>query len=160
VDGPGLADPAHVVPQQIDNHDVLGAVLEAVGELLGQPAILLRPAAPAARALHGPGFEPVAFEPEMQLRRRRQDLEAARVEVGAEVRVLGGGEPPVQGEGIAAEPGSEGEGVVDLVGVACGDVFPHPPHGSQVVFLGDAGLPGAQFVGRRRLRVGVAYSFI
>jgi len=40
-DRPEAADPAQVVPLEVDDHRQLGAVLGAGGELLGQPRVLV-----------------------------------------------------------------------------------------------------------------------
>ncbi|OIQ77427.1 hypothetical protein GALL_408760 [mine drainage metagenome] len=81
-----------IVAQQIDDHQVLGAILGRRPQLARQRVVLGRVAAARARALHRPRRQPIAVAAEEQLGRQRQHLLPAQVEPCA----IGGRLSPAQ----------------------------------------------------------------
>ena len=73
--GPRPRDPAEVVPTEVDEHDVFGALLRVALELLGQQGILASVRAARSRAGDGVGRQPVTLDLEQELRRRSDHLE-------------------------------------------------------------------------------------
>ena len=120
-DAPGLGDAGHVIPQQIDDHDVLGPLLGAAVQPAGQDLVLAQvPAAPGG-PLHGPEQDLVAAALEEQLRAGAGHGEAAEVEVGVVGPALTEGEIPVELERVAVHPSGHAHGHVALVRVPRGD---------------------------------------
>ena len=76
-----LRDAADVVAAEVDQHDVLGALLRVGEQLRGERPVLLGVGAAAARAGDRPQRHLVALEPHQDLRRRADDVEVAKVEV-------------------------------------------------------------------------------
>ena len=74
-DRPGAGDPAQVVATEVDEHDVLGALLRIALELLGQEGVLAGVHAAGTGAGDRVGRELVALDLEQELRRRADDLE-------------------------------------------------------------------------------------
>ena len=88
LDGSGVADAAEVVAGEVDEHEVLGALLLVVPQLLGERVVLGAVATALARARDRlQRRDPVARERHVRLGRCRDDLE--RAEVG-EHHVRGG----------------------------------------------------------------------
>ena len=72
---PGRDHAPEVVPAEVDEHHVLGALLRVALELLGEDRVLGGRGATGARAGNRVGGELVAVELDEQLRRRADDLE-------------------------------------------------------------------------------------
>ena len=116
-----LGDASHVVPQEIDDHDVLGLLLGAGTQPVGQDLVLVQvPAAPGG-PLHGPQQDLVAGAPEEQLRAGAGDGEAAEVEEGVVGPPLAEGEIAVELERVAVDPSGHPHRQVALVRVSRGD---------------------------------------
>src|SRR5207249_5828359 len=75
---PGSGDAAQVVAAEVDEHDVLGALLRIGLELLGQERVLASVRATRAGSGDRVRGEPVALHLEEQLRRGTNNLEARR----------------------------------------------------------------------------------
>ena len=82
------AHPRQVVPQQVDDHHVLGPILVALRERPAEGGVVHRAEPAGAGALDGPGLDvpAVLVEAEEPLGRRAQDRDVAEVEVGGERR--------------------------------------------------------------------------
>lgn len=109
VDGDGVrvADAVDVVAGEVDEHDVLGAVLERRPQLVAQPAVLLRRGAPLDRPRDGVGDDASAFALDEELGRGANDLEIAAVDVEEVRGGVDGAEVAVDVEGV--EVGGSGE---------------------------------------------------
>ena len=97
---PGPGDPAEVVPPEVDEHHVLGALLRVALELVGEERVLLRVGAARAGAGDGVRGQLVADDLEQQLRAGADDLErrdADEEQVRAGVHAA---ERPVQADAI------------------------------------------------------------
>ena len=78
-DRPHLAHPAQVVPQEVDDHQVLGTVLGACPELLAQRCVLRAPAPRGAGPLDRPRLDlPAAGDPQEALRGGAEDGQIAK----------------------------------------------------------------------------------
>src|SRR5262249_815658 len=80
------ADAAQVVAQQIDDHDVLGAVLGAGEQLAAAGLVLLGGGAARSRPLDGPRLHVAVVHFPQPLRRGAGNDEVAEVEVASERR--------------------------------------------------------------------------
>ncbi len=138
-DAAGRADDGEVVAQQIDDHEVLGAVLRVGGERAAQAVVLARRRAPARRPLHRAGDDAarsvgsrrVDAEEEFGREARNLDRRARPVEPNRQKRAvrhgLGGAEGGVERGERRLGCGGEREREVDLVDIAladeCADAF-------------------------------------
>ncbi len=77
-DRAGAAHAAEVVPAEVDEHHVLGALLRVALELLGEELVLAGVGAARTRAGDGVRREPIALGLEQELRRGADDLERRR----------------------------------------------------------------------------------
>ena len=130
-----LADPAEVVALQVDQHDVLGAVLGVEVELLGEVVGGERAAGP--RAGDGAGLGPaLGVERDEALRRRADELVVAEVQVAGEGAGVHGAQRVVEvqaGQRVAeVQPLAE----VGLEDVAGEDVLAGAAHDLLVLRLG------------------------
>ena len=74
LDRADLGDAAEIVAQEIDDHQILGALLLVHGEPGLDPRILAGRAAPRRRALHRSRRHMLALAAEEELGRQRQDV--------------------------------------------------------------------------------------
>ncbi len=98
-------DPPDVVAGQIDQHDVLGALLGVLDKLTGQPAVLFAGTAPRPGAGNGTGDDRAVPQANHRLRRRTDhgDLgEPQEVQVRAGVHQP---EDPVDVERVGSQIG-------------------------------------------------------
>ena len=126
LDAAELGDAPEVVAQHVDDHQVLGALLLRAAERRGQRVVLLRGRAARRRPLHRPRAKQAGFALEEQLRRGRDDREAAEVHVRRVARPLGGEEPREERAPAPPRAAPRAEGEVDLVGVPRGDPLVEP----------------------------------
>ena len=120
-DAAGLGDPAQVVAEHIDDHQVLGPVLLRAGQPRFQPGVLLRGSPPPPGSLHRPGDDPVPLEAEEEFRRGGSDPVPAGLEKGPRPLPLSPDHPGEECPGVAPERAGEAVGVIHLVGLAPGD---------------------------------------
>ena len=120
-DRAGRRDAPEIVPQQVDDHDVLGPFLGVGGELFGKGPVLLEPAAARARPLHRPRPQPSLSQGEEELRGSGQNRVRPDVDEGAVTGALGRADIVVESEEVPGDRGAQAGGEVDLVGVAGGD---------------------------------------
>ncbi len=73
-------DPSHVVAAEVDEHHVLGSLLLAAPELLGETQILLVGRAAGPRAGDGMGLDAIALDPHEHLGRGAHHAAAALAE--------------------------------------------------------------------------------
>ncbi len=121
VDGAGFGDAAQVVSHHVHDHDVFGAVFGGALELGGASLIFIEPAAARGGSFHGATGDLVAGLEEEEFGRCGADGEVWGFDEGGVLAALGAterGEAGEWGGGVAAV---EGEGVVDLIGLAAGD---------------------------------------
>ncbi len=124
---------AQVVPQQVDNHQVLGAVLLARQQFGGKFAIDARIRVPGPRPLDGPCFHASCFQPQEALGRGAQQLRFAEVEVGAVGRGRGLPQRRIERERVAVPFAFEAMREVHLVDVARLDVMEGALHGGEIL---------------------------
>ena len=122
LDRADLGHAAEIVAQQIDDHQVLGALLLVHGEPGREARVLARRASARRRALHRPGRHVLALAPEEQLGREREHVELARVDQRAIGDPLLAPERGVERDRIALEGEVVFQREVDLIDVAGGDV--------------------------------------
>ena len=125
---PVLADAADVVAAEIDEHDVLGALLLVALQLLGQPHVLFVVAPARPRARNRVRLDARPFDAHQHLRRRADDRHAAHpdeIHVGRRIDVP---QRAVDGERIGVDVGLEALRQHDLVDVAGGDVLLRRAH--------------------------------
>ena len=79
--GPGHADAAEVVACEIDEHDVLGALLFGRLQLVGHLLLVRRIAAAAARAGDRMRLDDAVLDADQHLRRRADDVHVAEFEI-------------------------------------------------------------------------------
>ena len=122
--GPG--DAGDVVAQQVDDHQVLGALLGAGPQLLPPAGVLRRVPAAGRRPLHrAQQHLPAVADLHEQLRAGAGHGEPAEVEVGVVRAALAQRQVAVEPERIAVHPAGHAHGQVALVGVAGGDPLAH-----------------------------------
>ena len=138
VDGAGERDAAEVVAEEVDDHDVLGAVLFVVLEREGDGVVFDEVEAAGHGALHGAGGDFVGVEVEEEFGGEREDVVGAEVEKGGVGYGLLRRECGEEGGGREGCGEGDGVGEVDLVGVAGGDVGFDFFDGGEVVGGGDA----------------------
>lgn len=100
-DRAGLADPAQVVAEQVDDHQVLGAGLGVRGERVPQPGVLLRPVAAGRGALDGLGLgDAVPGDPQKAFGGRAGHGQVAELQEGRVGRRVDAPEDPVVGQRV------------------------------------------------------------
>ncbi|EWS58085.1 hypothetical protein Y694_04010 [Methylibium sp. T29-B] len=125
----GAGDATEVVAQQVDDHQVLGAVLGVQAQQPGGLAVAFEHRTARRRALHRLGDEPALRMADEQLRRARQHVcDAARGHLvgrqrdeGAIGHRLARTQPAVERDRRAVGLEVQPVGVVDLVGLAGAD---------------------------------------
>ena len=149
-----LAHPAEVVAPEVDEHDVLGALLLVGEQALGDPRVLGLVGAARARAGDRAGRHVAAGHGEQRLGARAGDLEVAEVqEVHVRARV-DDPQPPVDRERVGVEVGAPALRGDDLEGVARVHVLDDPrDHRLELLARHVRGELGAG-AGRRRRRRG------
>ncbi len=149
LDRAGLADPAEVVAAEVDQHQVLGALLGVGEEFLGERLVLLRggPAVPGA----GDGVDHRApvLDLDQRLRGGADDVEAVEAEEVHVRRGVGGPQHPVDVQGTGRAGGLEALGGHDLEGLARPDALLDVLHGPPEVGAAPAGGVLGQFGGRQ-----------
>ena len=126
VDRAVLADAAEVVAAEVDEHDVLGALLLVGEQLLGDPLVVLERRAARARAGDRPRRDVAAGDGQHRLGRGAGDLEVEEVqEVHVRARV-DDPQPAVDRERVDVEVGRPALGGHDLKRVAGVDVLDDP----------------------------------
>src|SRR5579875_1630819 len=75
-------DPRKIIAQKIDDHDILGAVLAALGQRPRLQSVENGIGEAAARALDRPGFDTIRLDFEKSFRRGRGNDEILMVEIG------------------------------------------------------------------------------
>jgi len=95
--GAGPTDLAQIVPQQIDNHHVLGEILRARLQFTRELGILRERQSARPRALDRPRFDlaRTCVDPQEALGRNARDPHAVVVEVRSEWRRIARSQPPV-----------------------------------------------------------------
>ena len=122
LDRADLGHAAEIVAQQIDDHQILGALLLVHGEPGLEAGVLARRAAPGRGALHRAGRHVLALAAEEQLGRQRQHIELGRVDQRAIGHALLAPERGIERDRIALEGEAIFHGEIDLIDVAGGDV--------------------------------------
>ena len=121
----GLGDAAEVVAQQVDDHQVLSAVLGIFRQHPGDFAVTLGDPRARRRALHRPRRQPAIVMLEEQLRRTRQHvarpLARRQRDEGAEAHRLAGAQAAVERHRGTEGGKVEAVGVIDLIGLTGGD---------------------------------------
>ena len=97
---PGDADAGQVVAQQVDDHDVLGAILAAFAQRLRLQHVDQRIVEARPRALDRARLDARALDAQKPLRRGRRDDEVQMVEKGRERRRIDAAQPAVEAEMI------------------------------------------------------------
>ena len=147
--GPGHA--ADVVAAEVDEHDVLGALLQVAEQLLLEPLVLGGIGSAPARAGQGTGLDPPPFDLNELLRRRADDVTVATQ--GQEVHVrrrVDRAKAAVDVEGARGERLLETLRGDDLECVAADDVFASGvDHGVELAF-GHVRLPAGAVCAMRR----------
>ena len=135
------AHPREVVPQQIHDHHVLGAVLLALGQGAAQRGVVHGTEPAGAGSLDRPGLHVAAvfIEAEKPLGRGAHHLQPVEAQVRGKGRGIPAAEPPIQLERRLPERGLEALGQVRLEDVARDDVLAHPGHGVQVSAVSEGG---------------------
>ena len=117
-DAGGRGDARQVVAEQIDDHQIFGALLGIVAEHRGERAILVRRSAAPRRALHRLGGQLHAVEREEQFGRQRQQpvdpRRHHRAVPGARVRP----QPRIERERIARDRHAGAVAEIGLIEVA------------------------------------------
>ena len=133
LDRADLGDAAEIVAKQIDDHQILGALLLVNGEP-GLEASILARRAPAGRgALHRAARQVLALAAEEQLGREREHLKIAGADQRAILHALLAAERRIQRDRIARKGEAIFEREVDLIDVAGGDVVLHLGEGVGVL---------------------------
>src|SRR3990172_5884644 len=125
---------AEMVAQEIDDHQVFGALLLVHGEPGFEPRILARRAAPWRRALHRPRRHVLALAAEEQFGRQRQHGEAGRRDERAVGDALLAPERGIERDRVALEGEVIFQREVDLIDVAGGDIVLNGAEGTVIVF--------------------------
>ena len=121
-----LADAAEVVAAEVDEHDVLGALLLVGEQLLGDPLVVRERRAARARAGDRPRRDVAARDRQHRLGRGARDLEVQEVqEVHVRARV-DDAQPAVDRERVDVEVGRPALRRHDLERVAGVDVLDDP----------------------------------
>ena len=141
LDAAGAGDPADVVPRQVDQHQVLGALLRVAVELLLERLVLLGRRAARAGAGERPDRHLVAarrgLAPHQDLGRGADDLElvhVVEVHVGRRVERAQGAVEAERRAGVAL---AQALPDLHLHQVAGGDVFLGAGDGGEEVVLGE-----------------------
>ena len=118
LDGADARDAAEIVAQEIDDHQIFGALLLVHRKPRLDACVLARRAAARRGALHGPRRDVLALAAEEQLRRERQHMQAGRRDERAIGHALLAAKRGVERGRIAFEVEEEFLGEIDLVDVA------------------------------------------
>ena len=151
LDRADLGHAAEIVAQQIDDHQILGALLLVHGEPGLEAGIFARRAAPGRGALHRPRRHVLALAAEEQLGRQRQHVELGRVDQRAIGHALLAPERGIERDRIALEGEAIFQGEIDLIDVAGGDVVLHRGEGA-IIVLARPGQSEVGDLGRARRR--------
>ena len=123
-----LGDAAHVVAAEIQQHQVLGALLGIGQQLLFERLVLFRRGAAPPRAGERPDRHLAVAHTHQDLGRRTDQGERSEIEVEQEWGRIGAPERAVEGEGGQREGRGIALGQHDLEYVAGGDVLLGPLH--------------------------------
>ena len=126
LDGADLGDAADVVAAEIEQHQMLGALLRIGQQVGGERLVLGRRCAAPARAGDRADGDLAVAQPHQDLRARADDREAAEIEEEQEGRGVEPAQRAVEGEGRQLEGQLEALGRHDLEDVAGEDVFLGP----------------------------------
>jgi hypothetical protein len=132
----GRGETAHVVADQVDDHDVLGAVFFRGREGVGAGVA-------RCRAFHGLAAQACALAFDEKFGRAGQDGAPGVADEGAVADGLGRAQAAVEGRRVAEKLAAQRKGEVDLVAVAVGDVLADARDVFQVVVFADAGREAA-----------------
>ncbi len=146
LDRADLRHAAEIVAQQIDDHQILGALLLVHGEPGLQPRVLARGAPARRRPLHRPRRDALALAAEEELRRHGEDGEIFRADQRAMRHALLAPQRGVERDRIALEGEAVFQREVDLIDVARGDIVLHSVEGVAVALA----RPGEPQVGDLR----------
>ena len=149
---PDARHPSEIVPQQIHDHRVLGALLDRTAQPRADRLVLREPATARRGALHRLGRDRAPVDPEEQLRGGREDAVPAEVEVRRVGTALRVAEVAIEALRVAGDAGAEPEREVDLIGVARRDVVMDPLDRGVVRLAIDRRSPGACRWRRRLVR--------
>ena len=118
-----LADHVEVVADEVDDHEVLGAVLRLLGEVAAQRLVLLGRRTARARALDRLGLgHAVGSDRQEALGRRAEHGHVRELEQGAERHRADPAQQRVGLQRIDADPRADRVGQADLVGLAVVDL--------------------------------------
>ena len=127
--GADARNPAQVVAHQIHDHQVLGPVLLAGGQLAAQAAVLFGGGAAGAGALDGAALgQAVGVQAQEALGRGADHLEPGKLQPRGEGRRVDGAQPPVQVPGPVRQRGLQLVSQAHLEHVAGQDVLPAALH--------------------------------
>src|SRR5205823_708079 len=88
-------DATQIIAEQIDNHDILGAVLRALLQFLHAQLILSRRGSAWPGALDGPGLDLAILQTQEPLRRGAGNRKIAQVEVTGKGSRIAGAQPKI-----------------------------------------------------------------
>ena len=127
-DGSGSAYPREIVPQQVDDHHVLGPVLLALRQRAAQRGVVHRsqPSWPGSLDRAGLYLPAVLVQPEEALGRGAEHRELPESEIGSKRCGVLPAESSVQVERRLRQSALKPLREVGLEDVAREDVFPHP----------------------------------
>ncbi len=114
----GARHAPQIVPDHVDDHHVLGALLVGLTQASGVLDILFEPQPARSRALHGARFDPIAGAMKEELRRGTADRPFPCIYVRPERRGLSARELQEQRVGIRLQLRPQPIGVIDLIRVA------------------------------------------
>ena len=150
LDRADLGNAAEIVAQEIDNHEILGALLFIDGEPGLEAGVFARRASPGRRALHRARRDVLALAAEEEFGRERKHVERASVDEGAVGHALLAPERRIKRDRIAGKVEAIFQREIDLIDVARGDVVLHPGEGIVIVLA----RPGQLEAGDRGLSLG------
>ena len=120
-DGAGLGDFSEVVAEEIDDHDVFGAVFGVVMEPIDELRVFGEGAAAGCGAFHGAGGDAVVVDAEEKFWRKGENVVMREMEEGGEGDFLLIAQVGEKSGGRAGEVEERGSGEIELVSVAGGD---------------------------------------
>src|SRR5215468_7440736 len=131
--GPRRADPREIVANEIDDHQVLGSILRALGERTAERGVVFGSYASRSRTLDGPRFNvSVRTDAQKALGRRAQDEGVGKVEIRGKRRSVLCAESAVQRPGGLLERRFESLRQIGLEDVAGEDVVAYAVHRVQI----------------------------